>query len=111
MCEGVLAAVERRAEGRPVRRIRVRAGAALRVVPEAFAMAFEMVALGSVAEDATAEVVVVPLAATCRGCGTAFETEEPVPACPACGSVALDREKSAELVLESVEYANVREGV
>jgi hypothetical protein len=43
MCKGVVAAVE-----------------LLRVVPEAFQQSFELVAMGGVADGATAEVTIVP---------------------------------------------------
>lgn len=105
MCEGVVAAVERRAGGRPVARVRVRAGALLRVEPEAFQQAFSLVAAGGVAGGARTEVEVVPVRGRCRGCGREFSTREAVPACPGCGGVAVDADGGDELVLELVEYA------
>lgn len=104
MCESVLAAVEKRAEGRPVARIGVRAGAMLRVVPDAFAQAFELVAAGTVAEGAATDVTIVPLSATCRDCGAHVDTVDPVPACPECGAVSLQRENGEELILEWLQY-------
>lgn len=104
MCESVLAAVERRAEGREVAEIGVRAGAMLRVEPEAFAQGFELVAAGTVADGATTAVTTVPLEATCRDCGTDLETIEPTPACPDCGGVSLERHNGNELTLEWIRY-------
>lgn len=104
MCESVLAAVERRAGGRAVEAVRIRVGTMLRVVPEAFAQGFEMVAVGTVAEGATTELVVVPVHATCTMCQHTFEVDDPTPLCPGCGSVRVTREGGDELVLESITY-------
>lgn len=104
MCEGVVAAVERRAGGRPVTRVGVEVGALLRVVPDAFQQSFELVAAGGVAAGARTELTVLPVRARCLDCGEAFSSLEAVPACPACGGVTLDREGGDELVLTWVEY-------
>jgi len=107
MCESVLAAVERRAAGRPVAGLTVRVGALLRVVPEAFAQSFELVAAGSVADGATPELVIVPVRGRCDSCGATFESHDAVPVCPACGSVTVTRTGGDELVLESIRYSAV----
>jgi hydrogenase nickel incorporation protein HypA/HybF len=105
MCEGVLAAVEQRARGRPVERIGVIAGTLLRVEPEAFQASFELVAAGTVAADATTEVTIAPIQARCAACDVDFDTLDPFPACPDCGGVNLQREGGEQLVLEWVRYA------
>lgn len=104
MCEGVLAAVEQRAQGRPVDQITVRVGTLLRVEPEAFALAFEMVAAGGPADGATTEVVVVPVRGTCAECHHEFESFDPVPVCPMCAAVDIARDGGDDLVLESIRY-------
>lgn len=104
MCEGVVAAVEQRAQGRPVSAIGVRAGTLLRVVPEAFQASFAMAAAGGSAADATTEVTITPIRARCVDCDATFDTEDPFPACPECDSVRLRREGGDELVLEWIAY-------
>lgn len=104
ICEGVVETVQRRAGERPVEAIGVRVGAALRVVPDAFAQAFELVAAGTVAADARVEVVTIPVSATCRDCGHAFESEDPTPACPGCGSTNVQAQGGDELTVEWVAY-------
>lgn len=104
LCESVLAAVERRAGGRRVDGLTVRVGTLLRVVPDAFAQAFELVAAGGVADGATAELVFVPVRGRCRQCGESFESHDATPACPACGSVSVARDGGDDLVLESIRY-------
>jgi hydrogenase nickel incorporation protein HypA/HybF len=92
-CEGVLEAVERRAAGRPVARVRVRIGVVHRVVAAAFAQSFEM-----------AEVVTIPVQGSCPACGASFETSEPHPACPTCGALDVMTEGGDEVILELIEY-------
>lgn len=104
MCEALVGAVERRAEGRQVAAVGVRVGARHRVVPEAFEQAFEMAAGGTVAEGADLELVTVPAQGSCDGCGGSFTTEEVVPACPQCGSVTVAVEGGEELMLEWLRY-------
>jgi len=104
ICESVLAAVERRAAGRPVAGFTVRVGALLRVVPEAFAQSFELVAAGSVADGATPDLVVVPVRGVCDDCGASFESDDPMPICATCDSLRLTRTGGDELVLESIRY-------
>lgn len=59
MCEGILDAVERRAAGRRVLAVRVRAGDGLRVAEPALDQAFALVAEGTVAEGARVDLVTV----------------------------------------------------
>lgn len=58
--DGVLAAVRRRAAGRPVSRVRLRAGTRHRLDEESLAQAFRFVAHGTEAADAVLELVPVP---------------------------------------------------
>jgi hydrogenase nickel incorporation protein HypA/HybF len=60
LCESLLEAVERRANGRRVLGVKFRVGEDHRVVDEALAQAFEMLAEGTVAEGAQVELEVVP---------------------------------------------------
>jgi hydrogenase nickel incorporation protein HypA/HybF len=103
-CEGVLEAVERRAAGRPVARVRVRIGVVHRVVAAAFAQSFEMAAAGGVAAGAVTEVVTIPVQGSCPACGASFETSEPHPACPTCGALDVMTEGGDEVILELIEY-------
>jgi hydrogenase nickel incorporation protein HypA/HybF len=103
-CDGVLEAIERRAAGRPVARVRVRIGVVHRVVADAFAQSFEMAAIGGVAEGAVPEVVTIPVHATCRACGSSFDADDLQPACPSCGALEVATEGGDEVILEWIEY-------
>lgn len=104
ICQSVLAAVEQRADGRPVDAFTVRVGTLLRVVPEAFTQSFALVAAGSVADGAEPELQFVPVSCHCEACDTSFETDDPVPTCPDCDSVRVARSGGDDLVLTSVRY-------
>jgi hydrogenase nickel incorporation protein HypA/HybF len=105
-CEGVLEAVERRAAGRPVARVGIRIGAVHRVVAEAFEQSFQLAAAGGPAEGATTEVVVVPVHGHCMDCRTDFDSTDPSPACPSCGSLDVASEGGDEVVLEWLQYVD-----
>jgi len=104
ICESVLAAVERRADGRAVDAFTVRVGTLLRVVPEAFAQSFELVATGSVADGARPELEFVPVSCRCDHCGGTFDSDDPLPTCPDCDSARVARSGGDDLVLTSIRY-------
>ncbi len=104
-CEGVLEAVVRRAGERSVTRVGVRIGAVHRVVPDVFEQSFRLAAAGGPAQHATTEVVVVPVHGHCMDCRADFESTDPSPACPSCGSLAVAVEGGDEVVLEWLQYA------
>jgi hydrogenase nickel incorporation protein HypA/HybF len=102
LCGGILEAVERRAAGRRVTRVRVRVGARHRVVPSAFDQSFALVAQGTVADGAAVDLVVVPAAVRCLDCGHEAEATDVLAACPACGALDLETEGGDELILEAI---------
>lgn len=104
LCEAIVGAIERRAKDRPVARVRVRVGALHHVHPEAFDQSFTMAAMGSVAEDAAADLVLIPAQGRCGACEAGFETHDPLPACPHCGALDVMLDGGDELILESIEY-------
>jgi hydrogenase nickel incorporation protein HypA/HybF len=104
LCEAVVDAIERRAGERPVARVTVRVGLLNHVHPDAFAQSFAIAAMGTIAEDATAELVLLPISGRCRGCATEFMTDEVVVVCPRCTSMEVEILSGDELVLETIEY-------
>ncbi|MHB8505855.1 MAG: hydrogenase maturation nickel metallochaperone HypA/HybF [Acidimicrobiales bacterium] len=104
LCASIVDAVERRAGDRPVASVRVRVGRLLHVHPEAFGQSFTVAAMGTVAEDAAADLVVVPVRARCAACQATWEADEAPLACPSCASGAVELAGGDELVLESITY-------
>jgi hydrogenase nickel incorporation protein HypA/HybF len=105
LCEAIMVAVERRAAGRKVLGVRVRIGARHQVVQAAFDQAFTMVAMGTVAEDAAVEWIIVPVQVTCGACGHQGETTDVWATCAHCGSPDLDITGGDDLMLESIEVS------
>jgi len=105
LCEGIVEAVLARAAGRPVTGVRVRIGALHRVAEPALDQAFEMLAAGTVAENATVDLVVVPVQATCGMCGWQAESEDAYAVCAKCGGTDVAIEGGDELILESIQLA------
>ena len=109
MCEAILDAVERRAAGRQVTRVRVRVGALHRVVEPALDQAFSLVSEGTVAAGAAVDLVVVPATVSCADCGHQAEATDVLAvcaACGACGGADLEVAGGDELVLESIQLRN-----
>jgi hydrogenase nickel incorporation protein HypA/HybF len=108
LCESIVDAIERRAGERPVARVRIRVGRLQHVHPEAFEQSFAIAAAGSVAEGATAELVLLPVTGRCNGCGDQFSNDDmvatPILVCPRCGGLDVDMTGGDELMLESIEY-------
>jgi hydrogenase nickel incorporation protein HypA/HybF len=104
LCTSIVDAVERRAGHRPVARVRVRVGRLHHVHPEAFDQSFTVAAMGTLAEDAVAELVLLPVRARCGSCQASWEGDDVPLACPTCGSVDVEVVGGDELVLESIEY-------
>jgi len=104
LAEGVLDTVRQRAAGRPVRRVKVRAGIRHGVDEESMAQAFSFVAAGTEADGAALDLVTVPVRVTCRACGEARDTYDVLAVCISCGADTVDLTGGDELVLESLEY-------
>ncbi|GAA1513645.1 hydrogenase maturation nickel metallochaperone HypA [Sphaerisporangium rubeum] len=105
IAESILAAVEKRADGRRVCRARVQVGALLRVAEPSIGDAFALVSEGTVAEGARLDLVTLPVRVTCAECGAATLSADPHTVCPACGSADVDTEGGDDLVLESIQLA------
>ncbi|MCU1494961.1 MAG: hydrogenase expression/synthesis HypA [Acidimicrobiaceae bacterium] len=104
LCSSIVDAIERRAGERSVARVRVRVGRLHHVHPDAFDQSFAVAAMGTVAEDAAAELVLLPVRARCGACEATWESDTIPLVCPTCASVELELVGGDELVLESIEY-------
>lgn len=105
LCEGLLDSVRRRANGRPVARVRVRAGIRHAVDEGSMAQAFSLIAQGTEAEGAALDLVIVGARVACRTCGTEADTMDVLAVCPDCHGTDVKLSGGDELVLESIEYA------
>lgn len=109
LARGLLAAVERNvtpADARVVR-VRVLAGAASGVVPDALRFAFSVLAEGTRAAGAEIAMRTVAARALCRACGETFEFHGLLGQCPRCGRPGGEFISGDELALEAIEVADV----
>jgi len=97
--------VQRRAAGRPVAKVRIRAGALLRVVESSLQQAWELLTADTPAQKATVELVQVPAELHCERCDHQSPTMDALATCPACGSGHVHLSGGDELVLESLTFA------
>jgi hydrogenase nickel incorporation protein HypA/HybF len=104
LCTSIFDAIERRAGDRPVTQVRVRVGKLHHVHPEAFDQSFAVAAMGTVAENAVAELVLLPVRARCATCTHVWDCDEIPMGCSGCGSVQIELVGGDELVLESIQY-------
>ncbi len=103
LCEAIVAAVLKRADGRRVSGARVRISGHP-VDPGVIDQGFRMAAAGTPAADALVEVVHEPASVRCRGCGES-STAAAVPnlvVCPRCGGLDIEVAAGHEAVLESI---------
>jgi hydrogenase nickel incorporation protein HypA/HybF len=105
LAEGIVDAVRRRAGGRPVRLVRLRAGVRHAIDPSSMAQAFAALARGTEAEGATLDLVTVPARLRCGACGRSTPIFDVLARCPACDAEAVNVVGGDELVLESLTYA------
>ncbi|MGB2711969.1 MAG: hydrogenase maturation nickel metallochaperone HypA, partial [Conexibacter sp.] len=89
--------------GRRVRAVHVAAGHLRQVVPAALALAFELVAEGTVVEGARLELRELPARVRCRACAAETVQDGFPLACRACGNLDVQIVQGEELTVEQLE--------
>lgn len=109
LARGLLAAVERNLTSADTRvaRVRVLAGAASGVVPQALGFAFRVLAEGTRAEHAEVAIRTIAARALCGHCSEPFEFRGLIGNCPRCGRLGGELLSGDELTLESIEVFDV----
>ena len=103
LAEGILDVVLHVSEGRPVRQVRVRAGALQRVVPDSLQFCFELAAADTAAADARLLIEIVPARLRCRRCHAETEQVSPPFLCGACADSDVEFLAGTELLVDGVE--------
>ena len=88
-------------------RIFVEVGSAAAIVPESLCFAFRIAAAGTRAQDAELSVTTVAARSRCVDCGMEFEFEGIIGECPRCGRVGGELLSGREMILRSIEVADV----
>lgn len=106
LCEGIREIVEdhaRRHDARRVSRVRVEVGRFSGVEKDALAFVFPIVMRGSVAEDATLDMIDLPGKAMCYDCIETVEIENRLDPCPKCGGGKLMPVSGDEMRVKDLE--------
>lgn len=88
-----------------IHRIKLRVGRLSGVVPEALQFAFDVIARGTMAEEARLEIEDVPVVCFCSGCQEEFTAPGWFFECPSCGQPTADVRQGADLELASLEVS------
>jgi hydrogenase nickel incorporation protein HypA/HybF len=103
LAEGILEVALQAADGQPVRRIRVRAGALQRVVQDSLQFCFELAAADTPAAEALLDVTILPAHLRCRRCHAESDLMAPPFLCGACSDPDVQYVSGDELLVDGVE--------
>jgi hydrogenase nickel incorporation protein HypA/HybF len=107
ICEDVIHAVEGKAGGRKVARIRIGAGRLLAIDEESFQQSFVVATEGTPLAEARIELVEMPISFKCSQCGHEESALALPSSCTHCGGVELVLLGGDELILQEIEYESV----
>jgi hydrogenase nickel incorporation protein HypA/HybF len=103
IAEAVVEIACRHAGERRVSLVELKVGHLRQVVPPALSFAFELVAQGTVVEDAELTIDVVPAAGICRDCGLKTTLRDFPLQCTHCGGFDIEVTEGEELLVDSLE--------
>jgi hydrogenase nickel incorporation protein HypA/HybF len=106
LCQGVVRILEEQAEAHAysrVRMVRLEIGPLATVEPEALRFCFDAATRGTLAENATLDIVTTPATAWCFSCGDNVTISERNGVCPNCGSYQLQVTGGDELRIKELE--------
>jgi hydrogenase nickel incorporation protein HypA/HybF len=103
IAEATLEMVLQAASGTRVKRVRLRIGQCLLVVPDAFRFSFELASAGTEAAGAELEFQETPAVLRCRQCGKEAEATAGSFLCQNCASPDIDVIAGEEMSVEEIE--------
>jgi len=107
LATAIVRTAAKHADGQPVTRVTVRIGHLRQVVPDALAFSWEVVAAQSGMPDAELVIEEVPAVVECLACGDRTTLDLPVLACGSCGGFDVTLRSGEELLVVSMELADV----
>jgi hydrogenase nickel incorporation protein HypA/HybF len=109
LARDLLAAVERKLNRSGVRvvRVSVSVGSAAGIVPESLRFAFRVLAERTRADGAELTIASVSARSRCGSCGIIFEFIGMIGRCPACGRLGGELLSGDEMILRTIEVADV----
>jgi len=90
-----------------VTRLNLGIGAATGIVSESLRFAFGILATGTRVHGAEVSIVMLPARSRCMECGDVFEFNNVLGSCPQCGRLGGRLISGDEMILKSIEVADV----
>jgi hydrogenase nickel incorporation protein HypA/HybF len=103
LAEAALEMVLGAADGRNVKRIRMRIGQCLLLVPDSFQFSFELASAGTNAEGAELQIDETPAQLKCHACGKVSRGAAMPFICTHCGSPDIEITAGEDMILEDIE--------
>jgi hydrogenase nickel incorporation protein HypA/HybF len=107
LCQAIAESVTRHADGRPVTRVSVRVGHLRQVVPDSMLFSWEMLTSGSDLEGCVLDIEHVPATIECNRCQATTTLDMAILLCGACGDSDVTVRSGEELLVVSLELAEV----
>jgi hydrogenase nickel incorporation protein HypA/HybF len=108
LCEGILQVLESHARSQAFERVKtvwLEIGDLSGVEVEAMKFSFDVVMKGTLANDASLEIIEVPGKAWCMQCSKEVSAKNRFDACPDCGSYQLQVTGGEEMKIKELEVA------
>ena len=105
LCRAIADTVTEHADGRPVRRVRLRVGHFRQVVPETLQFCWTMRTEGTDLEGCALDVDHVAATVDCHDCAAATTLAHPVLRCGSCGGSNVTMTSGDEFLIESIDVA------
>jgi hydrogenase nickel incorporation protein HypA/HybF len=105
LCEAIIDTVNRRSDGRPVKRVDVRIGQFRQVVPDSLQFSWTLVTSGTDLDGCALVIEHVPAIIDCRTCGQQSRLKLPILLCEHCESSDVRLSQGEEFLIVSIERA------
>jgi hydrogenase nickel incorporation protein HypA/HybF len=106
LCESILQVLEQQATVQQYTKVRIvwlEIGVLSGVEPEAMRFSFDVVTIGSLADQAKLEIIEVPGQAWCMACACNVVVEQLYDVCPQCGSHQLQVNNGDQMRIKEIE--------
>ena len=109
LARDLLSAIERKLDRGNARvvRVSVGVGAAAGIVSESLRFAFRVICEGTRVDGAELSVTTIAARGRCADCGIVFEFDGLIGRCPGCGRLGGELLSGGELILRTIEVADV----
>ena len=106
LIEQVQRELNRAGEKGPVIKLELAVGRLSGVHSQSLRFAFELLAPGTLVENASMEIIEPKASCACHACGARTEIDQLLLRCPVCGGEDVTIEGGRELMLQSIEVAD-----